>query len=214
MYDLYLKLHILSGAIALLACVVAASAKIFKLSHQLHVWSGRIFFGGMTGLFVTTIIMTAVKVNIFLLLIGIFSYYFAWSGWRLAKNRDGIVTTADKAVPAALAVVSVGMLGLGLWLLIQKTSAGMWIPLLVFGLLGAAQSVKDIRLLKTQGYTGRNRVAAHLQMMLAASIAAITAFLVVNIQIEQQFILWVLPTAIITPLISWLSRKVGEGYLS
>jgi hypothetical protein len=153
-------------------------------------------------------------VNVFLLLIGIFSYYFAWSGWRLAKNRDGIVTTADKAVPALLAVVSVGMLGLGLWLLIQKTSAGMWIPLLVFGLLGAAQSVKDIRLLKTQGYTGRNRIAAHLQMMLAASIAAITAFLVVNIQIKQQFILWVLPTAIITPLISWLSRKVGDGYLS
>jgi hypothetical protein len=211
MYEAYLWIHIVSGSTALLSCLVAALAKVFPAPHKVHAWAGRFFFAGMSLVFATTLIMTALKPNVFLLLMGVFSYYFAWSGWRLARNKTGIVETIDKAVPLVMALTSLGLTGWGLWLAVRTQTAGMWIALLVFGVLGMFQSTKDYRLLQAGAYTGRNRIAAHLQMMLAASIAALTAFLVVNIQIENQFILWILPTVIITPLIQRFSRKVAEG---
>ena len=44
--------------------------------------------------------------------------------------------------------------------------------------------------------------------MLAGTIAVITAVLVTNIHIEPVFILWILPTIVITPLIFWWNRKI------
>lgn len=211
MYELYLWIHIVSGGTALVSCFVAALAKFFPWKHRIHQWSGRAFFTGMTGVFGSTLIMTALKPNIFLLLIGIFSYYFAWTGWRLAKNRQGAITPLDIGIPAGLAVAAAGMIGYGLYLLVAVETGGMWTVLVIFGLVGAAQAVKDVRNLRRQPYIGKARIASHLQMMLAASIAAITAFLVVNVEIENQFILWMLPTVVITPLISWWSKQVALG---
>lgn len=39
--------------------------------------------------------------------------------------------------------------------------------------------------------------------MMGGTIAVITAVLVVNVNIEPQWIAWVLPTLIITPVIAW-----------
>ena len=44
--------------------------------------------------------------------------------------------------------------------------------------------------------------------MLAGTIAVITAVLVTNLSIEPVFILWILPTIIISPLIFWWNRKI------
>ena len=55
---------------------------------------------------------------------------------------------------------------------------------------------------------GKQRIARHLTNMLAGTIAVITAVLVTNIHIEPVFILWILPTIVITPLIIWWNRKI------
>ena len=44
--------------------------------------------------------------------------------------------------------------------------------------------------------------------MMGGTIAVITAVLVVNVNIEPVWIWWVLPTALITPVISWWNVKV------
>ena len=43
--------------------------------------------------------------------------------------------------------------------------------------------------------------------IMAGTIAVITAVLVTNIYIEPVFILWILPTIVITPIIFWWNRK-------
>ena len=43
--------------------------------------------------------------------------------------------------------------------------------------------------------------------IIAGTIAVITAVLVTNIYIEPVFILWILPTIVITPIIFWWNRK-------
>ena len=43
--------------------------------------------------------------------------------------------------------------------------------------------------------------------IIAGTIAVIMAVLVTNIYIEPVFILWILPTIVITPIIFWWNRK-------
>ena len=44
--------------------------------------------------------------------------------------------------------------------------------------------------------------------MMGGTIAVITAVLVVNVELEPIWIWWVLPTALITPVIFWWNRKI------
>jgi hypothetical protein len=46
--------------------------------------------------------------------------------------------------------------------------------------------------------------------MMGGTIAVITAVLVVNVDIESVWIRWVLPTALITPIIIWWKIKVTK----
>ena len=47
--------------------------------------------------------------------------------------------------------------------------------------------------------------------MLAGTIAVITAVLVTNVDIEPAYILWILPTVLITPLIIRWRIKIVSG---
>ena len=48
-------------------------------------------------------------------------------------------------------------------------------------------------------------------MMLAGSIATITAFVVVNFTFDPAFILWLAPTVVITPIILIWNIKIVRG---
>ena len=54
---------------------------------------------------------------------------------------------------------------------------------------------------------GKERIAKHLTNMMAGTIAVITAVLVVNVNIEPIWIWWLLPTAVITPIIFYWNKK-------
>jgi hypothetical protein len=66
----------------------------------------------------------------------------------------------------------------------------------------------DFRSYRNKSAIGKQRIARHLTNMLAGTIAVITAVLVTNLSIEPVFILWILPTIIISPLIFWWNRKI------
>lgn len=66
----------------------------------------------------------------------------------------------------------------------------------------------DLNTLKTGGLTGTERIARHLTMMLAGVIATVTAVLVVNFTVEPAFVLWLAPTVLITPLITYWNVRI------
>ena len=47
--------------------------------------------------------------------------------------------------------------------------------------------------------------------MLAGTISALTAVLVVNFTFNPPFVLWLAPTALLTPLIVWWNRRLQGG---
>ena len=195
-------IHVLAGTVALLCSAIAVSSQKGK---KLHVLSGRTYFWCMVGIFLTAIPMSIINSNIFLFLIAIFSFYLAFAGMRFAKNRKGIATTIDW-IAVSLMILS----GLGMWVLaviyfINENS--QYITLLVFGFIALALGCADYISHKNKAAIGKERIAKHLTNMMAGTIAVITAVLVVNVNIEPIWIWWLLPTAVITPIIFYWNKK-------
>ena len=203
MMQILLTIHILAGTIALLCAALAVSSEKGK---KLHVLSGRTYFWCMVAIFLTAIPMSIISSNIFLLLIAIFSFYLAFSGMRFARNRKGVATTLDW-VAVSLMILS----GAGMWILAGiyfTNNNSQYIPLLVFGFLAVFLGYGDYSSHKNRTATGKERIAKHLTNMLGGTIAVITAVSVVNPPFDPEWVWWVLPTALVTPVIYWWNVKV------
>ena len=195
-------IHVLAGTVALLCSAIAVSSQKGK---KLHVLSGRTYFWCMVGIFLTAIPMSIINSNIFLFLIAIFSFYLAFAGMRFAKNRKGIATKIDW-IAVSLMILS----GLGMWVLAViyfLNDNSQYITLLVFGFIALALGYGDYISHKNKAAIGKERIAKHLTNMMAGTIAVITAVLVVNVNIEPIWIWWLLPTAVITPIIFYWNKK-------
>ncbi len=197
-----LSIHILAGTIALLCAALAVSSEKGK---KFHVLSGRTYFWCMVGIFLTAIPMSIINSSTFLFLIAIFSFYLAFAGMRFAKNRKGIATTIDWIAVSLMILSGLGMWALAITYFISDNS--QYITLLVFGFIALALGYGDYRSHKNKAATGKERIAKHLTNMMAGTIAVITAVLVVNVNIEPIWIWWVLPTVVITPIISYWNKK-------
>jgi hypothetical protein len=205
--DILLVIHVLAGTIALLCSAIAVSSEKGK---KFHVLSGRTYFWCMVGIFLTAIPMSIINSNIFLFLIAIFSFYLAFAGMRFAKNRKGIATKIDW-IAVSLMILS----GLGMWVLAViyfLNDNSQYITLLVFGFIALALGCGDYISHKNKAAIGKERIAKHLTNMMAGTIAVITAVLVVNVNIEPIWIWWLLPTAVITPIIFYWNKKTLSSW--
>ena len=202
MAQVLLPIHILAGTIALLCAALAVSSEKGK---KFHVLSGRTYFWCMVAIFLTAIPMSIISSNIFLFLIAVFSFYLAFSGMRFARNRKGVATTLDW-VAVSLMILS----GAGMWILAGiyfTNNDSQYIPLLVFGFLALFLGYGDYSSHKNKTATGKERLAKHLTNMLGGTIAVITAVLVVNPPSDPEWVWWVLPTVLVTPVIVRWNKK-------
>src|SRR5262245_44924735 len=206
MYPLLLSCHIAGGTTALLSAAVALTT---AKGDRAHVYSGRAFVIAMSVVFLTAVPMTLIRPNLLLLLVAVFSFYLALSGWLRARNRSGVPVPLEwmAAIAMVVAAVAMGIQGIEL----VRGGDHMGIVLLAFGGIGAALAASDLWLLRAQAYRGTTRIAWHLARMLGATIAALTAFAVVNIRVEPAFAVWLTPTVILTPLIFYWTARVQRS---
>ncbi len=206
MSTVLLAIHVSAGTVSLLS---AALALFSGKGKRLHLNAGSIYFWGMLGVFLTAIPMSMLTGNIFLFLIAVFSFYLAFAGRRFAKNRTGLAERIDWIAVSLMLFSGVGMWGLAIWFFTQDNS--QYIVLVVFGLLALILGYADFSAHKSKTAKGKERIARHLTNMLGGTIAVVTAVLVVNVQMEPVWVPWVLPTAVMTPVIVWWNRKVLNG---
>ena len=201
--NILLGVHIFAGVIALLSTALALSTEKGK---KFHVLSGKSYFWAMVLIFLTAIPMSIINSNIFLFLVAIFSFYLAFSGMRFAKNRTGVPTLVD-----LIAVNFMLLSGIGMWILaiiFFIDSDSQFITLIVFGFLALFLGYGDFQTFKNQTAIGKERIAKHLTNMMGGTIAVVTAVLVVNPPANPEWVWWILPTVLITPLIFWWNKKV------
>ena len=208
-----LIVHVVAGAIALLTAVISVASKATTVSHRVHVVTGTIFVVCMAIISITGLPLAYLKGSLFLLMIGVFSGYLTWSGWRYARNRTGRPVSVDWAVVAVMIVVGAGLIAYGLWSLIQGSSFG--VVMIVFGGISLFLCSLDLRIFRAGGATGKLRISQHLSMMLAGTITALTAFSanILSRYIPSQLepLAWLWPTALLVPVIIVWGRRIRAG---
>jgi hypothetical protein len=211
--DVLLGIHITAGVIVMISAFVAVLSKARTFPHRVHVISGTAFTLGMGVIFVTAMPLAYLGSSIFLAAVGVFSGYLALGGWRYARNRSGVPATFDWIVVGLMLAVGVGMVILGGIVLVRGQSLGT--VLIVFGAIAVWLSSGDLRVFRAGGAKGRERIAQHVSLMLGGTIAALSAFSVNSLTRFMpagfEFIAWLWPTFLITPMIVYWTRRVKAG---
>lgn len=204
-----LLVHVLAGALALITALLAMSLKKGSRNHRKV---GTVYFWAMLVIGVTAIPVTFIRPNPFLFAIAIFSFYFAFAGYRRGKSNYE-PTLADKVAAWLMVITSLGMIAYGIYMAVVIAPIG-W-ALFAFGCIGIQNSVLDI-VDFSKTLTFHEKTARHLQRMIAGTIATVTAVLVQQVapRLDQQSIwptvLWLSPTVVLVPLIFvWSNRVLG-----
>jgi hypothetical protein len=201
--------HIAAGVVAVASALVAIISKSADLPRRLHVRSGLTFVGAMVAVVATALVLSLLRFNPIMVLIALFSGYSAWAGYRFARNRGGTPTTADRAAAWALAIVSLGMIGWGVYGV--ATGALTGVIGIIFGIIGGLGAKEDLNRFSGGGVWGRDRIMAHANRMLGATIATVTAVMVTNVRVEPLWIPWLAPTIVLVPAIAWWERRLRAG---
>ena len=172
----FLIIHVVAGAIAL---VVAPVALAVEKGGEAHKKWGRAFFWAMTMVFITAIILSAYKLNLFLLMIAVFSYYSIVSGYRWLYLKKMHLGQRPKKIDwAALTITTLFNICFVAWGVYMAVNGhyGVFAYLAIgFGLGGLL--VAKGNLMKFLKDTPKNAwIYEHIGGMLGGYIATVTAF--------------------------------------
>jgi uncharacterized membrane protein len=209
-FKVLLVLHIAGGSIGLFTGTINLIRRKGDKPHKL---TGKIFAYSMLTAGFSSLALATIHPNYFLFIVGVFTIYLVATGNRylylkmLGSNQKP--TILDWTITAGMLLAAILFIAVGIQLLVASNNFG--IVLIVFGGLG-------LRLVRTDfgNYKGKVKaknywLLAHLQRMTGAYIASATAFLVVNSNYSPvalpPVVVWLLPTAILTPVIISWTRK-------
>jgi uncharacterized membrane protein len=208
----FLIIHIIGGATSLLSGLVAMLTQKGGRPHRL---AGKIYFGGMTAVFIGAVVVAIAHRNDFLLMVGFFSYYMTVRGYRILSLKK--LDRGQKFAPLDWIIISVSAIFIftlitwGVWAWMQ--GSGMGIVGLVFGFIGLTFLVNDIKSYVNPPTEKMHWWYTHISSMGGSYIAATTAFIVVNIQLPHyQWVLWIIPSIIGGVLIGRTIRKYKREF--
>lgn len=207
--EILLPIHVVAGVLVFITAAVAILSKSFNVSHRVHMISGIIYSVGMLVMVATGMPLAWLRADGFTFSIGIFSLYVVLMGWRYALNRKGTTERIDGAILGVGVISVVAFYGQAVLWMMQ----GVFYVILpiVFGTIALICVKEDYGRLRAGNVKGKARIAAHLGRMLPATIAIVTAFTVQNVSGELSILGWLLPTAILTPLIAWWEKQLDKG---
>jgi hypothetical protein len=212
-----LIVHACSGAISLLSGLAAI---LSRKGGKRHVKVGLVYYWAMLVVVFTGIIIGTYRGNVFILSIAVFSFYMVYTGRRLLSYKKEVKpTSADWWVATLSLLIAFAMLAFGGYILFLKGFVGIAPMLLVFGGILMSMVVGDMRKMWKKLWTREAWLLDHIARMGGSYIATTTAFLVVNIYIQPQWLVWLLPTFVGTPLIVrasivWRKKLGGNKGLS
>jgi uncharacterized membrane protein len=204
-FELFLRatliVHIAGGTAALVSGLVAM---LTQKGGRAHRRAGIVYFAGMSAVFVSAVILSIARNNVFLLLVGFFSYYLTVRGYRILylKNLPAgqKPTLVDWLITGVAGLFILTLVGWGVTLLMVGERMG--IVALVFGGIGGSFVRKDIVQFLRPPQEKMHWWYGHISSMGGSYISAVTAFIVVNIRLaEFQWVLWIVPSVVGTILI-------------
>jgi uncharacterized membrane protein len=209
-FQILLGFHIAGGFAGLVSGTISATA---KKGSNLHKIAGKIFFWGMLMASIAALILSNLPDhhNIFLFAVGGFTLYMICSGYRIVFLKR-FFKSAEPKFSLLDYLISLFGLCFGLFLVylsvinIYKGNNFGIVPG-VFGLICMNYARMDFKMLFQKLSIKEIWMPNHITRMMGAMIASYTAFLVVNIKMKPDWVLWVLPTLVGSVLISYFLKK-------
>lgn len=207
-FKVILIIHIVFGSIGLITGTINI---IRKKGDKPHFLVGKLFLISMIINAVAGFIMSIMHNNIFLLIVAVFSFYMVCTGQRILSLKNLLKNQKPKIIDHLLTfgmlLFGIGFIIYGSLMLLNHNNFG--IVLLVFGLISIFMVRTDLKLYKGVTKYKNYWLLIHLQRMIGAYIASVTAFIVTNDNYNLGIIGWLLPTVILVPLIfKWSKQKV------
>ena len=203
LFKILLIIHISCGTIGLL---IGSYVLFAKKGDAAHKKTGSIFFYAMVINAWVSLVLAKLHPNLFLFIVGIFSLYLLLTGKHyLQKKTVADVQTTDWILLGFMLIFGIAFICLGIYYVLNGANFG--IVSIVFGLLGLRFVFNDYKNFTGQSTIKNYWLTSHIQRMIGSYIAAATAFLVVNNTLLPNVLAWLLPTAILVPLIFKWSKK-------
>ncbi|MGA7885315.1 MAG: hypothetical protein WCA44_06185 [Acidobacteriaceae bacterium] len=185
-----LALHVASGVVAFVCAPVALFTAKGGRTHRL--W-GKIYFWAMALVAATALFLSILLPILFLALVAVFSFYAAFSGYRiLSLKRLG---HGDKPHPfdwfAALVTLGTSAALALIGAFHPRLAGGMSLVSVAFGLIGVLLASASIRTFLRPPADKQFWWYFHMRGMIASYIAAFTAFTVVNLAPHFGNVWWV-----------------------
>jgi uncharacterized membrane protein len=204
-------LHIVCGMIAIF---MAPAAMVTVKGSVAHRRWGRIYFWMMAIVAITAMYMAIYRPILFLGLVAVFSFYFAFGGYRKVLRKNAGPTAIDWIAAILTLVGSIGLIALGFHPL-----PGQFMPApavsFVFGSFGIVIAASDIvRFLKPPAFKNA-WLYSHMGGMLGSYIATVSAFSAVNFKFLPIAIRWLWPSLVGVPgiflWVAYLRKQHAQG---
>lgn len=217
MENLILLIHAFTGFASLLLGL--ALSTIVSKGTRLHRFLGKSFFHSMTVVFITAlIILVFIRFSLFLTLIAFFSYYMAYIGFRVVNRKNASLNYTDKILSLLTFCCGGAIFIYSLVLFFYNGFNTSILLSLFFSAFTVHIVVKEFLFWRKRSKLTRKEIVLyHLQAMMGAVIASITAF---SVQTgvtwldwgSNSWILWLLPGIVLTPLILYWSNLYAKKY--
>jgi hypothetical protein len=188
-----LAMHIAAGSLSLVSGPLAIG---FKHGGKWHRVAGKIFFFAMLMVAATAFFLGLAHQNYFLFIVAIFSAYLVSSGYRilylkkLGKSQKPALL--DWSITGTMFLFSLSFFAWGSYLAMNGISFSL--VYFTFGGISFWLVMKDRKLYRSVDLEKNFWLYAHITKMIAGLIAAFTAFLVVNVQFQPGFVVWIFPS--------------------
>ncbi|MFD2938020.1 DUF2306 domain-containing protein [Spirosoma flavum] len=172
--------HVATGCIALLVGLVPMFS---KKGSRLHNRAGLIYVYCMIIVAVSALFLCALQpfkmMRLFLTGIAIFSFYLSMTGWRATKQKKSGPMPFDKGLTYITLLVSLAMIGFGVYLLVLNGASFFPILFSFFGVLTLIFARRDIQSM-ARPTEDMHWFFQHITRMGGSYIATFTAALVTN----------------------------------
>ncbi len=214
-----LYLHILVGAISLTTGLIAIFSKKGKKWHK---QAGKLYFYGMTGVFITGVIVAGFRFNRFLFLIAFLSYYSVFAGIRILKlkklHKQQKPKWFDWFAGILNAVANILFIGLGIRYGIKNgfLSGGALLSI-GFGIGGLLISYTNLKPFAVKPNKSYHWYLSHNGNMMGGYIATFTAFLstiVTRFDLMNPYLAFALPSIMGIPLLLYWQKQIERKFNS
>jgi hypothetical protein len=201
--------HVLSGCAAFVAAPIALATVKGGKAHRS---AGKFYFWSMAVVAVTAIALGILRPILFLALVAVFSFYSAFSGYRVLFRKRPSAGQGPKLVDWVVAiatfVASLSLFIVGTFFRVGSFGKLGWTAGL-FGVIGMAIASGDLRQFLRPPTDKNFWWYSHMGGMIGSYIAAMTAFsaVVIGRFVGQTPLVWFWPTAMGVPLLlAWQGK--------